>query len=254
MTPYPWTDVLIIAGLILLNAVFAMSELAIVSARPARLKVAADRGHKGARIALLLASDGPLSMDQLVRFVGSEFNLGKRELREALAQVDARFSGTASELKEVASGWRVQVRPEYAEWVGRLWQEKPPKYSRALLETLALIVYRQPITRGEIEQIRGVSVSATMIKSLEEREWIRVLGHRDVPGRPELFGTTKTFLDYFGLKSLDELPPLAELKDIPELEPQFPFDLNPPVVANASATTARIGSGRTIASPGTSAL
>ena len=139
--------------------------------------------------ALLLASDGPLSMEQLVRYVGSEFNLGKRELREALAQVDARFSGTASELKEVASGWRVQVRPEYAEWVGRLWQEKPPKYSRALLETLALIVYRQPITRGEIEDVRGVAVSSNILRTLQA-SLIRKLLHRCVGGKvlhpPEL--------------------------------------------------------------------
>jgi segregation and condensation protein B len=117
--------------------------------------------------------------------------------------------------------------------VARLWTERQAKYTRATLETLALIAYRQPITRGEIEQIRGVGVSASTIKLLEEREWIRVIGHRDVPGRPELFGTTRAFLDYFGLKSLDGLPPLSELKDIPDLEPQFPFD-GPPGVAAAA--------------------
>jgi segregation and condensation protein B len=168
--------------------------------------------------ALLLASDGPLSMEQLVRFVGSEFNLGKRELREALALVDARFSGTASELREVAGGWRVQVRPEYAEWVGRLWQEKPPKYSRALLETLALIVYRQPITRGEIEDVRGVAVSSNILRTLSERGWIRELGVKDVPGRPALFGTTSQFLDDFNLKTLDQLPALPDVKDLEQLE------------------------------------
>ncbi|WP_293000617.1 SMC-Scp complex subunit ScpB [Nevskia sp.] len=168
--------------------------------------------------ALLLASDGPLSMDQLVRLVGSEFNLGKRELREALARVDARFSGTASELREVGSGWRVQVRPEYAEWISRLWQEKPPKYSRALLETLALIVYRQPITRGEIEEVRGVAVSSNILRTLQERGWIRELGHKDVPGRPALFGTTGQFLDDFNLKTLDQLPPLPDVKDLEQLE------------------------------------
>ena len=168
--------------------------------------------------ALLLASDGALSMDQLVRFVGSEFNLGKRELREALALVDSRFSGTASELKEVASGWRVQVRPEYAEWVARLWQEKPPKYSRALLETLALIVYRQPITRGEIEDVRGVAVSSNILRTLSERGWIRELGHKDVPGRPALFGTTSQFLDDFNLRTLDQLPALPDVKDLEQLE------------------------------------
>ena len=168
--------------------------------------------------ALLLASDGPLSMEQLVRYVGSEFNLGKRELREALALVDARFSGTASELREVAGGWRVQVRPEYAEWVSRLWQEKPPKYSRALLETLALIVYRQPITRGEIEDVRGVAVSSNILRTLQERGWIRELGHKDVPGRPALFATTRQFLDDLGLESLDQLP----LLDTPARQAEGP--------------------------------
>lgn len=168
--------------------------------------------------ALLLASDGPLSMDMLMRHVGSEFNLGKRELREALALVDARFSGTASELREVAGGWRVQVRPEYAEWVARLWQEKPPKYSRALLETLALIVYRQPITRGEIEDVRGVAVSSNILRTLLERGWIRELGVKDVPGRPALFGTTTQFLDDFNLKTLDQLPALPAVKDLEQLE------------------------------------
>lgn len=168
--------------------------------------------------ALLLASDGPLSMEQLVRFVGSEFKLGKRELREALALVDARFSGTASELREVAGGWRVQVRPEYAEWVARLWQEKPPKYSRALLETLALIVYRQPITRGEIEDVRGVAVSSNILRTLSDRGWIRELGQKDVPGRPALFGTTTQFLDDFNLKTLDQLPALPDVKDLEQLE------------------------------------
>jgi segregation and condensation protein B len=126
------------------------------------------------------------------------------------------------------------VRSDVHAWVARLWTERQTKYTRATLETLALIAYRQPITRGEIEQIRGVAVNANMVKALEEREWIRVVGHRDVPGRPELFGTTKVFLDYFGLKSLDQLPPLAELKDIPDLEPQLPFDVDPAVVANAA--------------------
>lgn len=168
--------------------------------------------------ALLLASDGPLSMEQLMRHVGSEFNLGKRELREALALVDARHSGTASELREVAGGWRVQVRTEYAEWVARLWQEKPPKYSRALLETLALIVYRQPITRGEIEDVRGVAVSSNILRTLLERGWIRELGVKDVPGRPALFGTTAQFLDDFNLKTLDQLPALPDVKDLEQLE------------------------------------
>jgi segregation and condensation protein B len=128
------------------------------------------------------------------------------------------------ELVEVASGFRYQVKEEVHGWVSRMWTERKTKYTRATLETLALIAYRQPITRGEIEQVRGVAVSSNTIQALEEREWIRVVGHRDVPGKPALFGTTKIFLDYFGLKRLDELPPLSELKDIGELEPQLFMD------------------------------
>jgi segregation and condensation protein B len=122
---------------------------------------------------------------------------------------------------EVASGWRIQVRKECAPWVSRLWEEKPGRYSRALMETLALIAYRQPITRGEIEEIRGVSVSTNIIRTLLEREWVRVVGHRDVPGKPALYGTTREFLDYFGLRSLDDLPTLAELRDMDELDPEL---------------------------------
>ena len=132
--------------------------------------------------------------------------------------------GRGVELVEVASGWRYQVKADVHAWVARLWTERQTKYTRATLETLALIAYRQPITRGEIEQVRGVATNSNIIKALEEREWIRVVGHRDMPGRPELLGTTRTFLDYFGLKRLDELPPLSELKDFGELEPQFEFD------------------------------
>ena len=168
--------------------------------------------------ALLLASEAPLSLDQLVKLVGVEFNLGKRELREALSLLGERHAGTASELVEVASGFRLQVRPQYAEWVARLWQEKPAKYSRALLETLALIVYRQPITRGEIEEVRGVAVSSNILRTLLERGWIRELGHKEVPGRPTLFGTTAQFLDDFNLKTLNQLPPLPDVKDLEQLE------------------------------------
>jgi segregation and condensation protein B len=121
----------------------------------------------------------------------------------------------------VASGWRVQVRQQFADVVSRLWQERPSRYSRALLETLALIAYRQPITRGEIEDIRGVTVATTIMRTLHERGWIRVVGHREVPGRPELLGTTREFLDYFGLKSLDDMPTLAELQDLDDLNVQL---------------------------------
>jgi segregation and condensation protein B len=168
--------------------------------------------------ALLLAADGPLPLDQMQKLVASEFNLGRKELRAALERMSARYANSASELHEVATGWRLQVRPEYGEWVGRLWQEKPPRYSRALLETLALIVYRQPITRGEIEDVRGVSVSTNILRTLLERGWVREVGHKEVPGRPSLYGTTPQFLDDFNLKSLDQLPSLPEIKDLEQLE------------------------------------
>jgi segregation and condensation protein B len=168
--------------------------------------------------ALLLAADGPLSLDALQKLVGAEFNLGKRELRESLALLGDRYAASAAEVLETASGWRIQVRAEHSIWVSRLWQEKPPKYSRAALETLALIVYRQPITRGEIEDVRGVAVSTNILRTLLERGWIRELGHKEVPGRPTLYGTTPGFLDDFGLKSLDQLPALPDVKDLEALD------------------------------------
>lgn len=205
--------------------------------------------------AALLASPQPLNNKQLIDLFG-ETPPKPGAIEQALTALKAACEGRGVELIEVASGWRYQVRTEVNPYVSRLWTERQSKYTRATLETLALIAYRQPITRGEIEQIRGVSVSASMIKSLEEREWIRVLGHRDVPGRPELFGTTKTFLDYFGLKSLDELPPLAELKEYPELEPQLSFDISEPIPAhaavNASADADATASDTNDSSPETS--
>ena len=183
--------------------------------------------------AALLASPQPLTVAQLVALFADEDALAPNAIEQALGALREQCADRGVELVEVASGFRFQVRPEVHAHVARLWTERQAKYTRATLETLALIAYRQPITRGEIEQIRGVGVSASTIKLLEEREWIRVIGHRDVPGRPELFGTTRAFLDYFGLKNLDGLPPLSELKDIPELEPQFPFD-GPPGVAAAA--------------------
>jgi segregation and condensation protein B len=149
------------------------------------------------------------------------------ELRSALDELAQACEGRAFELREVASGWRLQVRPAHAEVVSRLWQERPSRYSRALLETLALIAYRQPITRGEIEDIRGVTVSSTIMRTLQERNWIRVVGHREVPGRPELLGTTREFLDYFGLRSLDDLPTLAELRDLDDIKVQLEFPGGP---------------------------
>lgn len=148
----------------------------------------------------------------------------KRSIKEAIENLQNDYSGRAMELKEVASGFRFQVRQDYADYVAKLWEERPSKYSRALLETLVLIAYRQPITRGEIEAIRGVSVSSHIVKTLIEREWIRVIGHRDVPGKPAIFGSTKEFLDYFNLKSLDELPSLAEIKDFDKIVPELALE------------------------------
>ena len=173
--------------------------------------------------AALLASSQPLTLVQLKGLFPLDEPIPDGSVEAALAELQAGSAQRGVELVEVASGWRFQVQADVHPWVARLWSERQTKYTRATLETLALIAYRQPITRGEIEQIRGVTVNSSIIKALEEREWIRVVGHRDVPGKPELLATTKTFLDYFGLKRLDELPPLSELKDIGELEPQLPF-------------------------------
>ena len=173
----------------------------------------------------LLAASQPLSVEQLEKlFVEGEERPTRDEIRETLSELAGDCAERGYELKQVASGYRFQVRQELAHWVGRLWEEKPPRYSRATLETLALIAYRQPITRAEIEEIRGVSVSSNIIKSLTERDWIRVVGHRDVPGKPAMYGTTRGFLDYFNLKSLDELPTLAELRDLDKLHPELGLD------------------------------
>ncbi|AXK71751.1 SMC-Scp complex subunit ScpB [Lysobacter sp. TY2-98] len=174
--------------------------------------------------AALLATSQPLSLAQLRELFPEDQPAAPGAIEAAIEHLQADSANRGVELVEVASGFRFQVQADVHPWVARLWTERQTRYTRATLETLALIAYRQPITRGEIEQVRGVTVSSNIIKALEEREWIRVVGHRDVPGRPALFGTTKGFLDYFGLKRLDELPPLSELKDIGELEPQLQFD------------------------------
>jgi segregation and condensation protein B len=173
--------------------------------------------------AALLAANQPLTVVQLKALFPLDEPAPEGSVETALQQLHEACAERGVELVELASGWRFQVKEDVHAWVARLWTERQTKYTRATLETLALIAYRQPITRGEIEQVRGVAVNSSIIKALEEREWIRVVGHRDVPGRPELLATTKTFLDYFGLKRLDELPPLSELRDIGELEPQLPF-------------------------------
>ncbi|MCG7870948.1 MAG: SMC-Scp complex subunit ScpB [Candidatus Thiodiazotropha lotti] len=176
--------------------------------------------------AALLAAGKPLSLDELIGLFAESEQPEKKSLREVLAELAEDYQGRGIEVTEIGSGFRIQVRAEFSPWVSKLWAERPPKYSRALLETLALIAYRQPITRGEIEDIRGVSVSTNIIKTLTEREWVRVVGHRDVPGKPALYATTKEFLDYFNLKSLNELPTLAEIRDLDsinrELELQDP--------------------------------
>lgn len=168
---------------------------------------------------ILLAAGKPLSLERLGELFEEAERPEPQQFRDALAVLSLSCAGRAFELKEVATGYRLQVREKLAPWVGRLWEERPQRYSRALLETLALIAYRQPITRGEIEEIRGVAVNTQIVKTLMEREWIRIVGYREVPGRPAMLATTRTFLDYFNLKSLEELPPLAELK-LMEPEPQ----------------------------------
>jgi segregation and condensation protein B len=175
--------------------------------------------------AALLASSQPMTVAQLGDLFGEEDEITREQIARTLESLGEDCAGRGVELKEVASGFRYQVRQEVHPWISRMWTERPSRYSRALLETLALIAYRQPITRPEIEQIRGVMVSSNIIKTMEEREWIRVVGHRDVPGKPALFGTTRSFLDYFNLKSLDELPPLSEIRDMED--PQMRLDQPP---------------------------
>ncbi len=188
--------------------------------------------------AALLAAGRPLTMDELVSVFDERDGSNAEEVRAALATLSAEYATRGLELLEVASGYRIQIRAAVAQPVARLWQERPAKYSRALLETLALVAYRQPITRGEIEQIRGVAVNPNIIKTLLERSWIRVVGHRDVPGKPELLGTTRDFLDYFGLKKLDDLPTLAQLKELEDLRVQLTLPGADPQVAAAGAPDA----------------
>ena len=186
----------------------------------------------------LLASSQPLTLAQLQELFPEEQPAPPGSVERALKLLREGCQGRGVELVEVASGFRYQITREVHGWVSRLWTERKTRYTRATLETLALIAYRQPITRGEIEQVRGVAVSSNIIQALEEREWIRVVGHRDVPGKPALFGTTRAFLDYFGLKRLDELPPLSELRDIGELEPQLPLGDDGQLAAPLAAAAA----------------
>ena len=173
----------------------------------------------------LMAAGKSLDLNHLERLFDDDERPPKDQLKAALEEIDADCRGRGFELKQTASGYRFQVHQDLAGWVNKLWEEKPKRYSRAMLETLSLIAYRQPLTRGDIELVRGVAVSSEIIKTLQEREWVRVVGYRDVPGKPALFATTKQFLDYFNLKSLDDLPALGEIKDLTELDPALELSL-----------------------------
>ena len=172
--------------------------------------------------AALMVSEKPVSLTQLSAIFENESDIPeKADIKAAIDQITEDYKGRGIELNEVASGFRVQVNSDYADWINHLFDDRPPRYSRALLETLAIIAYRQPMTRAEIEEIRGVSVSSNIIRTLQERNWIRVVGQRDIPGKPELLATTKEFLDYFNLKKLSELPSLSEIKDFAQINPDL---------------------------------
>jgi len=196
--------------------------------------------------AALMVSESPLNINQLLSlFENDPEKPGREDIRGVLDELQGEYLSRGIELNEVASGMRFQVRPDYAEWINRLYEEKPQRYSRALLETLAIIAYRQPVTRSEIEDIRGVSVSSGIIKILQEREWIRVVGHRDVPGKPELLATTREFLDYFNLRKLSELPPLSEIKDFDQINPDLFEGLEPSAEERRAPEPGREGPGDT---------
>lgn len=173
--------------------------------------------------AAILAANKAISLDKIFSLFCEKDAVDKNQIRQAIEQLMQDYQSRGIELIEVSSGFRFQVVQTAAPWVSRLWDEKPQKYSRALLETLALVAYRQPVTRGEIEEIRGVSVSSQIMRTLVEREWVRIIGHRDVPGKPAMYATTKSFLDYFGLKRLDELPPLSEIRDLDVINAELDF-------------------------------
>lgn len=177
--------------------------------------------------ALLFSSSRPLSEKEILSAFDLRSAPTSNEIKEALKSIEEKYSENSIELVKVASGYRLRIRQEYSTWVAKLWEAKPQKYSRALLETLALIAYKQPITRGEIEEVRGVSVSSQIIRTLLDRSWIKVVGHRDVPGRPALFSTTKDFLDDLNLSKLSDLPELPEIQNIPE-EAQISLLNEPP--------------------------
>ncbi len=188
--------------------------------------------------AALMVSESPVSLTQLLALFEKELDGPERaDVRAAVDQIAEDYRGRGIELKEVASGFRIQVNGDYSEWINLLFEDRPPRYSRALLETLAIIAYRQPVTRAEIEEIRGVSVSSNIIRTLQERSWIRVVGQRDIPGKPELLATSKEFLDYFNLKKLSELPSLAEIKDFEQINPDLFDELEKKIQEEAQAKT-----------------
>lgn len=184
---------------------------------------------------VIMSSNTPLSVDRLLAIFNEDERPEKNVIRDALNALQQDYADKSIELKEVSSGFRFQVRKQYADWVSRLWEERPQRYSRALLETLALIAYKQPITRGDIEQIRGVAVNTQIIKTLLERDWIEILGERDVPGRPSLYGTTPQFLDYFNLTSLEELPALPPVRDLEQISAELNLNLEAPTDKSAGA-------------------
>lgn len=184
----------------------------------------------------LFAAGEPLSVDRLLGLFEEEERPEKKALQEIIVTLQQECEGRGIELKEVSKGFRYQARTDVSRWVSRLWEERAPRYSRALLETLALVAYRQPITRAEIEDIRGVAVSSSIMKTLQERGWVRIVGHRDVPGKPAMYATTREFLDYFNLKGLDELPTLSELRDIDKINAEL--DLRLPGESGAEPTAA----------------
>lgn len=171
--------------------------------------------------AALLAAGKPLSLKELHELFPYRRRPDRKQIREAIRALQENYEGRGIELVEVATGFRIQVRPTMIDWLTKLWEERAPRYSRALLETLALIAYRQPITRGDVENVRGVAVSTNIMRTLLERGWVKVVGHRDVPGKPALYGTTPQFLEYFGLRKLDDLPPLAEITDVDDVAPEL---------------------------------
>lgn len=171
--------------------------------------------------AALLAAGRPLGLEQIRALFGEENVPPKTDIREALESLRRDYEGRGITVNEVATGFRIEVRASMTPWLARLWEERPPRYSRALMETLAIVAYRQPVTRGDVEEIRGVAVTTNIIRTLLERSWIKVVGYRDVPGKPAMYGTTREFLDYFGLKQLEDLPPLAELRDFDKMTAQL---------------------------------